>query len=75
MLPSPNPPPPQTICTLPPSYHCRLSALVTLHVAVGAAAAAVDVALVVAVVNFIYHLTFFTVFMLGGIQRHTLSDF
>lgn len=47
-----------------------------------------SVALVVAVVNFIYHLTFFTVFMLpkgvvqaegwgegGYSQRHTLSDF
>lgn len=64
-----------------PAHHCRLSAFLTLHVAVGASVA---VALVVAVVNFIYHLTFFTVFMLpkgvsgGGArysQRHTLSDF
>lgn len=54
-------------------YHCRLFACRCRRCC--SAAAAANVALVVAVVNFIYHLAFFTLFMLGGFsfsQRDTL---
>lgn len=87
----PLPPPYHTPCqphtrAMPPSARTSLSPLGVSDFACRCRrfCRCRSVALVVAVVNFIYHLTFFTVFMLpkgvlgGGAcysQRHTLSDF